>query len=266
MNLENEASESVESTDVPAESSSAPAESAASSPETKTTETASAASDKPDASTPFHEHPRFKELIEQKNQEKSAREALEKRLGDYERQMSDWKKAQEPAKPVDPVIAKLKDIDPEFADYIANLKSGQAEFEQMKQWRDQQERQQTVARGVEMVKSFHDKHKVSPDLQTRYNREIDLIINATPGATLNDLPAIYGQVHDSYQKFLDGIKRAEREAYTKEKTSAGKTPASNSKGKAVSPNTKFEWSKNPDEAKSQAVKRILDMSKKSNSL
>lgn len=259
--LENEGTESVDSG-----VSESPSPEVTSAPSTDSSQTthqhnASESQPKPDTQTPFHEHPRFKELVEQKNQFAEQSRKMEAQLAEMQRQLQASKPA--PAKPADPMLERLKGIDPEFAAYMEKLSGTQAELQGLREWKQQLESDRIRTEAISTVNKLHSENKVPKELQDVYNTMIESRIVKMPNARIDDIPKVFKEVHEMYSKIIDGVKRSERESYLTGKKQDAAIPAP-TKGKPVTPSGKFEWSKNPDEARSQMVKRIMKMSKASN--
>lgn len=230
-------------------------------PETEASTEESAAGIKTD-NTPFHEHPRFKELVEQKNQALSAQKALEEKYAQMEAQ---FKKITESPKSTeaktDAIIERLRGIDPEFAARMEQLSKALPQVEQMQQRLQAYERQQEVQQAVGTINSLHEQNKVSPELKTFINNELDRLY--MQGKLRGpDVPAAYKAIYDQYSRFVDGIKRTERESYVASKKADSKAPTSQPKGApARQGNQKPQFSKDPEIARQQVVSRYLKQAK-----
>lgn len=226
-------------------------------------EAAPAAKQESDQNTPFHEHPRFKELVEQKNAERSQREALEAKLAQFEERFT---KMSQPAKQEDPLIARLKQIDPEFGERFEKLNASQQELAELREWRQNYESSQIREKAVSSVQTLHSENKVTPELKSLI--ESDLIALDSQGKLrgLADIPAAYKASLEKYTRLIDGIRRSEREGYVKAKSQDASSPTSQPKGKAApnASNSKFQG--NREDARAQLIKSVLKQSKASNSL
>lgn len=221
-------------------------------------EAAEAASQPKPDTTPFHEHPRFKELIEQKNQEASARKALEDRYSNLEKQFSELSKPKQ-AEEKDDLIEDLKQIDPRLAARLEAYNKTLPQFEAMQQKLANYEKQQYQERAVSQVNSLHEANKVAPEVKQMINNELDRLYMT---GQLKDIKAAYENTHSQIKKWQDGIERATREAYVKDKTKDSKIPASTPKGeKTDSKGKAFAFAKNKDEALAQVVGRYLKTAK-----
>lgn len=208
--------------------------------------------------TPFHEHPRFKELVEQKNQFAKQTQDYQRQLAQVQAQIRDMQSQSiSKQKQEDALHARLKGIDPEFGERFAKVDSSLNELQELKQWKQQMELNQIRERGIQTVTSLHNEHKVTGDMQEFYNSQIEAAIRMNPQATLEDIPGIYKQVHDKFSKLFESRDRAQRESYVQTKQKDANIPSS-SKGKAsTSTKAGFEYSKEPQEARKQLIGNIL---------
>lgn len=221
------------------------------------------ANKQPDA--PFHEHPRFRELVEQKNQYAE----MVKRLETQQKAMeARFKSMEETSKPKveDPLLKRLKDIDPEFGERFEKLSSQERELQELRDWRNQMQEQQFVSSALSEIRGLHSKNNVSPELQAKYEKELDFAYRSGQIRSLDDVKATYKAVHEDYSKLLDSVKRSERESYVATKKKDGAIPASQPKGKPAGNTKGPEFSKDPTIARQELIKRILSASKEDNSL
>lgn len=188
---------------------------------------------------PFHMHPRFKELVEQKNEFSRRYQDLERRLQDqeqrYQRQLEEMNKRAQPVTETEnPVIKRLKGIDPEFADYIKSLEERASRSDKLEDYDrkfQELETRQFTEKAVSKIQTLHSANKVSPELQDAYNREIDSLWQSGKVKTLEDIENAYKASHEKWTKVLDGIKRTERESYVASKKTDAQKPAAQPKGK-----------------------------------
>lgn len=216
--------------------------------------------------TPFHEHPRWKEMLEERNSYREQAKALEQRYAQMEAQLKQLSQQNLPKKEEDALIARLKGIDPEFGSFAEQQKAALQELHELKEWKQQQELRSMRDQAVNTINSLHEQNKVPAELRDRYNREIQFLIQQNPKAELQDLPNLYKQVHTDYTQMLEGIKRKERESYVSDKKADSKVPTSQPKGKPVEAGKGKEFSKDPAEARQELIKRVLKQAKASDSL
>lgn len=191
---------------------------------------------KPEQNVPFHEHPRFKELVEQKNQYATKYSQLEegyKRLEAQLKQLQTPQKVEQSAQ--EKILERLQGIDPEFAGFQKELVTKLAMAEQVKQELEQlkQERQQEVyqRQAQEANQNFE---KLCADNKIPKHMEIfyrEAIANAamSKNSSVNDLPVLFKEAHERLSKSFEEFRRQDREAYAASKKS-DKVPASQTGG------------------------------------
>jgi hypothetical protein len=206
--------------------------------------------------TPFHEHPRFKELVEQKNRYAEESKSYAQRLQEMERRLQELSQPKV-QKQEDPLLARLKGIDPEFGERFAKLTSQEQELQELKSWKAQFEADQLRTRAVSELSKLHEENKVSPEMRKIYDAQIQAAATANPRLGLQDLPNLYKQVHETFSKMIDDAKRAERESYVASKKADAKAPTSQPKGTTVKP-SRSKPSGTPAEQREQMMKEILN--------
>lgn len=213
-----------------------------------------------DTETPFHLHPRWIERDNELKAERQARQQLEGQMRELQTQFQSRSQPAGPDKRT-AMIERLKGIDPEFAEFVSQMAPAK-DLEELRAWKQAQSQERDKQTVYSEIDKLHTANKVEGDLKDRYRESIENAIRSNPHAQMSDLPAIYKQVHESYSKWIDGIKRSERESYLKAKTSAASAPATQTKGKAVKANSSgTEWSKDPEAARAQLIKRVVSSAK-----
>jgi len=219
------------------------------------------------AELPFHEHPRFREVIEQKN--KFAEELQQAKLAStrMQAQLEMLMKQREPQAEENPMLKRLDSIDPDFANYIRGLESRAASVEQVKQDlaklqqdRVSQEQQATYSSAVAEVNRLHEEYKVPKDMQPFFQARIKELANENPNMKFSDLPNAYKQVHGQFSAFMEAQQRQKLAGYVQDKTKDAKAPAPQPKGQMIG-TKKQEYSKDPGEAKAQLIKNILSQAR-----
>lgn len=214
---------------------------------------------------PFHEHPRFKELIEERReyrerleQEAIQRARLEERLSAFERMQQKSAESQEPA-----IFSKLDGIDPDLAKVMRDMYSKaqntskfERELAELKQSYQAEIQQRQSNTAIQEIDRLHSEFKAPKEIQGAIRAMIREAASENPKLTLKDVPALYKQAFDSMNGYIENIKRADRQAYSEAKKKDAKAPATQPKGK--SPGTpKSEFAANPDVARSQLVERVM---------
>lgn len=183
--------------------------------------------------TPFHEHPRFQELIQQRRELADRVSSYEQRMSDMQRKFESMQQANQPAKQEDPLLSRLKGIDPEFGERFEKLTTLEAQVEQFKNWQQEQVMESYRTQASSTLDNLYKENKVPDHLKVRYDREIKAIAYENPGLGIKDLPQVFKSVHEEFTKWQDDFRRKERETYVAEKATT-KTPSSVTGGSAPS--------------------------------
>lgn len=181
---------------------------------------------------PFHEHPRFKELVEQKNQYQAQLKALQDRLDRQEHQSRQQPSA---PKPTDKFVERLQGIDKDLADRIAKYDEGQETVSQLKARLADYEAATTRSQAETAINNLYSEHKVDPSIQKMYTAAIKDIANANPQMKLSDLSSVFKEVHENFTKFTETLRRSDRKSYVVDKKADAKAPTSQPKGEAAKP-------------------------------
>lgn len=239
----------------------------ASSTETTTGESAQASAPKEqeiDWGKAF-EHPRFKELVTQKNDALSKYQDIESRYKTLENQWSQFQSSQPKAQTeTDQLIEDLKKIDPRLANVIASqqkeaqaAQSLQARLDQFEKQSQEQQRNQTVQTAVSRINQMHETNKVSPELKTMINDKLDLLY-IQGKLNLQNLDQLYKDQFDGFKKYEDALTRSIRESYVKDKTKDASVPTSVPKGSpAKAAQKQLNVPRDKEELKSAIVKSYL---------
>jgi len=216
---------------------------------------------KQEDSTPFHEHPRFKELVEDRNRAKQELADYQRRMAEMERQLQTVASP----KKIDPaqaerteLLARLKGIDPAFGKLIEDLNGKAEKLSEFDQWKSQQESERVRSQAITMIQQFHAENKAPKELHDLIQTQIEAAAMRDPSIGLHNLKQVYQEKFNALNGVIETIKRAERESYVKTKTEDSSTPAT-AKGTPTKPGQKsVEWSKDPQERRAQLERRILD--------
>lgn len=228
-NLETGDVESVESTSSSEQVSSSPAPSEAQSQDAATS------AEKP---APFHEHPRFKELIDSNREYKSQLEELRTQLT---KQMESQKAAQvaqnQPKQPsYEQIVKRLQTIDPEFGEFQAAIAKEMAavpelkqQLQQFQEWKQQQEQQATRMAAESKLTSLYEQYKVPADRRGFYKAQIENAAYNNPNMQLKDLDNVFKSTHENLNKFFGEFERTLKSSYVSGKQKDS-TPATQSGG------------------------------------
>lgn len=241
---------------------SAPDVSAESSPATESTEAPAVSQETAPKQEQYVPYERFKELVEQKNEFSKKFEELEKRHKDYQSRFEQQDKASKGPSKDEQLLARLKGIDPEFAEFMQSQSSKAAKVEALEQ-RLAEYDQRESARSQEAIRSqassalekLQGEHKVDKTIHEFYVARIKEMAQANPNLGLQDLPNVYKGLHDNMNKFLEAQKRTSLTEYSDTKKVDSKVPA---QSKAPAPKTGTKtYSKDPDQARSEAKAEMV---------
>jgi len=255
MDIENEGTEVESQEDV--ESGSSPGEDTESS-EGAETAGAAPAETKQDEPAPFHEHPRFKELVEQKNHAIAAQKELEVRFAKLQQQWDDSQKPKAPDEKAQ-LLDDLKKVDPRLAKMLEEISGSTQELQEFRDWRSKFEQQQTINQAVGKINQLHEANKLAPEMRQFVNSQLDLLYMQGK-LNMGNLEASYKEVHEGFKKFEDSVRRAERESYVKDKSKDSKIPTSQPKGTPAKQTAKKQaFSSDKEVARQQIVDRFIKL-------
>lgn len=207
---------------------------------------------------PFHEHPRFKELINEKNDFAKKYEEMSSQFKAMRSQMEEMSKPKT-VETKNALIERIKTVDPEFGTWAEKQEAAKTQLEELTKWRNEIAQQQVRTQAVNMVEKLHADNKVPKELQDRYNRELRAIAAENPNLQVEDLPKVYAQVHKEWTSFLDARDRAKLASYTSGKKPDSALPPSASKGPAPKQGGKTPaYSADKEEARGQLIKQVMN--------
>jgi hypothetical protein len=230
--FENEGTEIESQTDVTPET---PSESPESQPEQQEGQEVQAATPK-QPEVPFHEHPRWKEVMEERNAERQARAQLEQQLQQMQKQILEAQKPKSTQPDFKEVSSKmlerLKGIDPEYAQYTEMLQQqALSAKEELQAFREEQ----FVNSAVSKVQELNSKNGVTQEVAALYEAQLDRAYREGKIRSLADLEKTYASIHEPFSKMLAEREKQALAKYTTEKKAAAAKPAAQPKGKAPAP-------------------------------
>lgn len=216
------------------------------------------------------EHPRFKELIDQKNSALESSKALQAKIAELEGKVNQPREPQGPSKEqteLASLIEDLKKVDPRLAAQIeaaskasSSVQALQAKLDKFEQAQAETQRTSTIRAAVAEVNGLHESNKVSPELKQLLNDKIDLLFSQGK-LNFSDIKGTYSKELEVYTKMFDAIKRTERESYVADKKKDSQVPTSQPKGApAKSAPPKQTWSADRETRNAQIVSRFLKQS------
>lgn len=180
---------------------------------------------------PFHEHPRWKEVMADRDAATQRAQALEQRLADMDRRYQELSRPrQEPKK--DALVDRLMGIDEDFGKRFGEI-SKQAELaaqlqEQLNSFKEE--------RIVESLKGkFEDlasQNKLDPADKELYFARLDLAYRQGKLRSPSDVESHFKAIHEPQAKRQEAWKRQAIEEYTKAKKADATKPTGQPKGRA----------------------------------
>lgn len=173
---------------------------------------------------PFHEHPRFKELIDQNREFKQQNETYQQSLRALQSQMEDFKKSAAPKKeePQDQFLADLEKVNPAYAKSLravyekANI--GEQALQRLQQMESQQFAQKAFSRFDNLMSSNKIEDPVDKEIYSAaveaevYRRE-----SRGERLGLQDLDKIFNSFHAKYSKYNEDRERKTTARYVSAK-------------------------------------------------
>lgn len=228
--------------------------------------------DNTEGNLPFNDprspmHSRFKELheqatsyraeLERERQERAAiQQEYEKRFQELQQRIP---KPQE-QKPFQPLLERLKGIDPEFASFQEKALQAIEELPRVTQQLQQYQIERDRSTAQQTLSSLYDQFKVPEERREDYQARLEAMAYNNPKLSLKDLPNAFKSIHESVSKRFDTYERKIRESYVKEKK-ADATPATQTGGAATSGKAQKK-AMSRDDVRSQLVQAMRSSNKK----
>lgn len=211
--------------------------------------------------TPFHEHPRWKEMIAQRDQHAQELQEARRQLAEYNSKAQAAEKQRTQAEdPSRKLVERLKGIDPEFGTWAEQQEEARAQYKEMLEWRKNMESERIRTTAETTLNSLNTELKIPVELQGFYRAQAQSMALANPRLGVKDLPAIYKQIHSQMNGYLEAQRRADRESYVADKKVASQAPSSQPKGQPVG-KAKESWPNDPDAARRKLVADVLKSSR-----
>lgn len=207
---------------------------------------------------------RFQEIIKQRNDERTESDkrlqAYEARLKSFEERMKP-RESEAPKKAENPLLGRLKSVDPEFGSWAEKVEAAQAELQELRQWRSQAEAERSRNEAQTELSRLHTEYKIPDDLKETYRlflKEQVAKLESERGAlSVKDLAGVYKSVHETIGKAFESRKRAEIANYTSSKKADSAPAVKKGAPTKTSTPTKFKYSNDREEAKAQILKQVM---------
>lgn len=214
------------------------------------------------------EHPRFKELVADKNNYQNRYQDMESKYKALEGQLNSFKESQpKPQTETDALLKDLEKVDPRLANVIKSqlqaaetAKSVSQRLEQFEKQSQESARQQTIATAVGKINSLHESNKMSDFGKQFIENRLDLAYRSGQ-LNASDLKAVegaYGEAAKTIKAYEDSMKRDVTQSYVQSKKTDASVPASVPKGPQARPAAKATPAfKSKDDLRSAVVKSYL---------
>jgi len=188
---------------------------------------------------PFHEHPRWKEVIEERNSFKQGMTEYKQALDRLQQQMETLRQQATPKQeaPKDPFLADLEKVNPAYAKSLQSIYEKASKAEEIERRLQAYEQQQFAKEAYSRFDNLLATNKVGEADKELYKDavEAEVFRRESRGQKLglNDLDAIFKQFHDKYSKYMEDRERQITAKYVTAKKS-DTTPKSTTGGAATS--------------------------------
>ncbi len=202
-----------------------------------------------DKPLPFHEHPRWKEVIEERNSFKQGMSEYKQALDRLQQQMETLKQQATTPKAIeqpkqDVFLNDLEKVNPEYAKSLKAIYEQAGKTTQLEQRIAQYEQQQLAEKAYNHFNSLLSTNKIENAVDQELYRnvvEAEVYRRESRGEKLGlkDLDGIFNQFHSKYAKAMEERERAITAKYvTAKKSDATQSPKGATGGAATSPTAK----------------------------
>lgn len=193
-------------------------------PEATATEPAVETKTEKEPEVPFHEHPRFKELIEQNRSYRESESLRTSALESMQRELAALREANKPKTepPKDQFLADLEKVNPAYAKSFQAVMEQAAKATQIEQRLQQYEAQQFAEKAVGHFNKLLETSKVSDPMDRKlYERAVraEVYEREARGEKLGikDLDKIFSEFHGEYSKAMEERNRKLTASYVQAK-------------------------------------------------
>lgn len=242
MSEDTEASSEVTDSTATVEESAPQAEATAAEPQEQ-----EAAPEKPvqeDKPAPFHEHPRFKELIEQNRSFKEQSEKYQQDMYRLQVQLESLKEASKPKveQPKDQFLADLEKVNPAYAKSLEPIYAAAQRATELEKRLSQFEQAQFAEKAVSHFNKLLDNNKITDPFDRKIMERAvraEVYERESRGAklTLKDLDKITNDFHAEYKSTMEARDRANAAKYVQSKKTDA-APKGATGGAATTPGMK----------------------------
>jgi chromosome segregation ATPase len=200
-------------------------------------------------------HPRFQEVIRDRNEAKEQHATLQRELAELKQTL----KAATPAQK-DELMERLEKIDPEFGGLLKTmrneLKEARQQLHDLSGWRNQSSAQTTQQQITSIKSDFYNTNKVPENRRAIYEAMAKAQADSNPKLQISDLPQVMKQVHDSISKMFQVEQRATTKNFVDGKKNEASKPSTLPKGAPAKAGSK-EQPVSKDDLRAQMIKEAL---------
>lgn len=202
---------------------------------------------------------RFQEMVKARQDSDQRIQAYEDRMAKMEQNFQEQLarlQQPKPAKQEAALIAKMREIDPAYAEYLEGLESKSGKVDEIAQELQQFKLQNMRNQYESMINGFHEQHKTPESLRGFIKEHLDAQALGGNLKSLDQIEKAYKAVHDRYNQFLESTRRETTKSYVKDKSKDASAPASQPKGVAAGVKKTQQFTDSED-MKSDVVKSGL---------
>lgn len=193
---------------------------------------------------PFHEHPRFKELIDQNRGYKSELDEYKGALERLKHEMESLRQQSAPKKeqPADPFLADLEKVNPEYAKSLKAVYEQAAMTRQLQERIDRYEQQQFAEKAYSHFNKLLSDAKVNDGIdreiyESAIKAQVFTLEQQGKRLGLQDLDKLFNEFHSKYSKAMEERNRKLTAQYVQQKAT-DKAPKATTGGAPATSSTK----------------------------
>lgn len=203
---------------------------------------------------------RFQELVHARQQSDAQVKAYEERLAKMERDFQEkLSQVQQPQKQAHPLIEKMREIDPKYAEYLEGLESKTSTIEQLQQKLQQFENAQLRSQYENSISTLHEQNKTPEGLRSFIKEVLDARALSGQIKSIDQVKDAYKAAFEGFSKLLETTKRETTKSYVQDKSKDSSAPPSQPKGTPASGKKEFKGSR--EELMAEIAKNVVKRTK-----
>lgn len=202
---------------------------------------------------------RFQEVVKSRQEYEQKIQAYDERMArmerDFQEQLARFQQPK-PAKQEAALIAKMREIDPAYAEYLEGLESKSGKVDAIEQELQQFKLQNMRNQYESMINGYHEQYKTPESVRGFVRQLLDSQAKSGDLKSLDQVEKAYKATAAQFTQFLESTKRETTKSYVKDKSRDASAPASQPKGVAASAKKAQQFTDSED-LKSDVVKSGL---------